>query len=122
MSVVASVREVPRAGVQIRCPLCREGYAHEIKLRRGRMVHTVGRPRAVGLVLEASRRTCLLMCEGVGYWPCEDWDSECRHIGEPMGFFRFAWLPTRCRNGEVRWLRWLEQHEDGSLTLGSRAH
>ena len=36
---------------------------------------------------------------------CDTYDSELRHIGEPLGFYQFAWKPVRCRNGLLRWLR-----------------
>lgn len=54
--------------------------------------------------------------------PCADWDAEGRSIGEPVGFYVFAWLPVRCRNGKVRWLTWVERHDGGTYTLGNRAH
>lgn len=53
---------------------------------------------------------------------CADWDVEFRYIGEPFGFFLFAWLPVKCRNRRVRWLTWVEKHRDGTCTLGNRAH
>ena len=52
---------------------------------------------------------------------CGNWDKERRHIGEPFGFYTFAFRPRRCRNGQWRWLTWLERHSDGSHTLGNRA-
>jgi hypothetical protein len=45
-------------------------------------------------------------------------DSEGTVPWEEFGAHRFAWLPRRCRNGRLRWLRTLERHRDGSYTLG----
>lgn len=44
------------------------------------------------------------------------WDEEGKSVVEPCGFYVFAWLPRRCRNGKVRWLCWLERHRDGTYT------
>lgn len=43
-------------------------------------------------------------------------DAERREPWEPYGFIALAWLPTRCRNGRVRWLTFLERHDDGTYT------
>jgi hypothetical protein len=60
---------------------------------------------------------------GVGLKPgCPEVDSEGRHVCEPLGFYTFALLPKRCRNGKVRWLCSVEAHPDGTYTLGNRAH
>ncbi len=40
---------------------------------------------------------------------------------EYFGYYIFAWLPKKCRNGKWRWLCWLEKHDDGTYTLGNRA-
>ena len=53
---------------------------------------------------------------------CESYDSELRWVGDPFGWFQFAWLPVQCRNGYWRWLRWVERHGDGTYSLGNRAH
>ena len=45
-------------------------------------------------------------------------DSEGMAVWEAFGQHRFAWVPKKCRNGKVRWLKTLEQHHDGSYTLG----
>lgn len=50
------------------------------------------------------------------------YDNEGRHICEPFGFYEFAWRPRKCRNGKWRWLCWVESHDDGTFTLGNRAH
>jgi hypothetical protein len=54
--------------------------------------------------------------------PCANYDSELRHVSEAFGLYVFAWLPKRCRNGRLRWLTWLEQHRNGTFTLGNRAY
>jgi hypothetical protein len=56
------------------------------------------------------------------YVACKNFDSECRHLAEGMGFYRVAWWPVKCRNGKWRWLSWIEDHGDGSYSLGNRAH
>jgi hypothetical protein len=43
-------------------------------------------------------------------------DSEGKFAWEPEGFFMFAVLPRRCRNGKTRWLCTLERHSDGTYT------
>ena len=53
---------------------------------------------------------------------CSMYDSELRHAAEPFGFYKFAWLPVKCRNGYWRWLSWVEHHSDGTYSLGNRAH
>jgi hypothetical protein len=47
--------------------------------------------------------------------------KELRYTSEPFGLYIFSWVPRKCRNGKWRWLRWLEQHRDGTYTLGNRA-
>lgn len=49
-------------------------------------------------------------------------DAEGRWPIEPLGFYRFAWTPKRCRNGKIRWFCWVEHHGDGTYSLGDRAH
>lgn len=56
-----------------------------------------------------------------GHYPCKNWDDECRHAAEPLGFYTFALLPTKCRNGKWRWLCSIEDHGDGTYTRGNRA-
>ena len=97
---------IAAVGVQSRCQLCNQGNRY-VRKRDGRIVH---------LTYDwiGARR--------VEDWrPCGNYDAECRHIGEPMGLFRFAWLPVECRNGKRRWLVSVERHEDGTCTLGDRA-
>ena len=48
-------------------------------------------------------------------------DAEGRWPIEPYGYFTFAWMPKRCRNGRLRWLCWVQRHDDGSYTLGDNA-
>jgi hypothetical protein len=45
-------------------------------------------------------------------------DSEGTGAWEDFGAHRFAWIPRRCRNGRVSWLKTLERHRDGTYTLG----
>lgn len=52
---------------------------------------------------------------------CGNYDDECRHLAEPFGYYTFAFLPKKCRNGQRRWLCWVERHQDGTYTLGNRA-
>jgi hypothetical protein len=59
---------------------------------------------------------------GQRYKPCPNWDGEFRHVAEALGFYTFAWRPRRCRNGKLRWLTWIERHDDHTYTLGNRAH
>lgn len=52
-------------------------------------------------------------------------DSEYRLKSEEFGFFIFAWLPKRCRNGKIRWLCSVERHGvpgHYTYTKGNRAH
>lgn len=51
----------------------------------------------------------------------KDWYDNAERHPFYFGYFIFAWLPKRCRNGKVRWLAWLEKHSDGSYTAGDRA-
>ena len=53
---------------------------------------------------------------------CLNYDDECRSLGEPLGWYGFAWRPRRCRNGKLRWLVSTERHSDGTYSLGNRAH
>ncbi len=107
-----TVAEVPRGTEQVaamsRCPLCCRGR-RVVGWRRGVIVHRFVSvdPNTTGIY---------------DYKPCPDYDSEGRHIAEPFGFYTFAWWPKLCRNGKRRWLTWVERHEDGSFTLGDRAH
>lgn len=48
-------------------------------------------------------------------------DTEGRLACDSLGFYFFAFWPRRCRNGKIRWLCWLEKHDDGTFTLGNRA-
>lgn len=110
-------------GVQIECPRCLAG-AKRVELRYGRMAHKlpeVPGSEYLGLVKLKTEGQATYF-DADGWLICVDYDSECRHVGEPMGFFRFAWWPVRCRNGKRRWLEWVECHCDGTYTLGDRAH
>ena len=93
-------------GVKSQCEKCNNG--EPVGRLRGQIVHS--------LRDMAGRAT-----KGE-FLRCQNWDDECRHIGEPIGFYRFAWWPKRCRNGNVRWLVSVEDHGDGTFTLGNRAH
>lgn len=92
-----------QVGVQLSCPRCIKGDKR-IGWHRGRVVHRLYRPP-----LDL-------------YEPCPDYDEEGRHVSEAIGWFEIAWWPVRCRNGKLRWLRWVERHDDGSYSLGNRAH
>jgi hypothetical protein len=101
--------------VQSICDDCNLGRPSSILARgrhRGRAAHAV-----YGLTEDG--REYALRGEFV---LCKNIDDEHRSIGEPFGFFEFAWWPRRCRNGKVRWLRSVEHHSDGTYTLGNRAH
>ena len=89
--------------VKSECPYCLEKGRKRIILRHGKMAHWFP------------------MTEVQTYPPCLDYDSECRHAAEPLGFYTFAWKPRRCRNRRLRWLTWVERHDDGTFTLGNRA-
>ena len=102
---------------QSQCPSCIKGHPYvdggsRSATRRHRFYHSVYGTR------EDSREYAL---RGE-FTACLNFDPEDRHIAEPLGFYVFAWLPRSCRNGRVRWLRWLERHSDGSYTLGNRAY
>lgn len=86
--------------VRSTCLLCNRRPPHPVVLRGGRVVHDVR-----GSTVE-----------------CSNYDSECRHGAESLGFYTFAWLPKRCRNGRLRWLTLVERHQNGTYTLGNRAH
>lgn len=91
--------------VESRCIACKR---HEpVGFRRGRVVHSVRDGDG---------------CATAESFGCADFDAECRHAAEPLGFYSFAWRPRRCRNRRLRWLTWVERHADGSFTLGNRAH
>jgi hypothetical protein len=57
-----------------------------------------------------------------GFIQCQSYDAELRHVTDPFGWYKIAWWPVQCRNGYWRWLRWVEQHGDGTYSLGNRAH
>ncbi len=96
----------------IECPICRAGDT-KICFAYGKIVHRLDAPRPIDHSL---------WFEDEGYQPCLDYDAECRHVSEPLGLFAFAWWPVRCRNGKRRWLTAVERHDDGTYTLGNRAH
>ena len=102
-----TVGEIPRGilevAAQSRCSLCLAGDKI-VGWHHGRVVH---RAKAIN--------------EGYYHRACLNYDAEGRHIAEPLGFYTFAWLPVRCRNGKWRWFRWVERHEDGTFTAGNRA-
>jgi len=85
------------------CPHCLKAGRKRIMLRDHRMMHYLPESKTLPFQL------------------CFDYDSECRHISEPLGFYEFAWKPVRRRNGRWVWLRFVECHRDGSTTLGNRA-
>ncbi len=89
--------------VKSECQLCLSGHQKRLISHKGKVVHWFP------MFGEESHR------------PCLDYDSECRHAAEPLGFYAFAWKPVRRRNGRWAWLRWVELHADGSVTLGNRA-
>lgn len=43
-------------------------------------------------------------------------DSEGRFVWEPEGYSFFAFIPKKCRNGKIRWLCWLERHQNNTFT------
>lgn len=88
--------------VKSRCEACNRG--EPVGHRRGKIVH----------------RTEAWF--GSGFIECPNWDDECRHAAEGLGYYRVAWWPVRCRNGKLRWLTWIEDHLDGTFSLGNRAH
>lgn len=53
---------------------------------------------------------------------CLNFDDECRNGAEGFGYYTVAWWPVRRRNGRISWLTWVERHDDGTFTLGNRAH
>lgn len=98
-------------GAKSQCEACNRGEAVERLTRgvgRGRIVHP--QLSQTGQVMRSETVRCL------------NWDSENRHIAESLGWYTFAWMPKRCRNGKLRWLCWVERHSDGTYTLGNRAH
>src|SRR5262249_22786014 len=122
---MAAVAEV---GVQLRCPMCMAGNTR-VGTRDGKIVHRIPfcgtddtRGRYLGLALPKIEGETINTLTGERYLPCPDWDWEFRHVSEPLGFYMFAWWPRRCRNGKLRWLTSVERHDDGTFTLGNRAH
>lgn len=116
-------------GVQLKCSLCLAPGRKRIILRDGIMVHHIlpmPRPHAYeGLaVVKSEGRPVFTDPDSPRLIPCADYDSECRHRARDavLGWHWLAWWPTRCRNGKVRWFKWLEEMPDGSFTLGDRAH
>lgn len=94
---------LPGVSVQLHCPICASGNT-KVGKRYGKIVHKL-----------------LPDGEDGDYVACPDWDSEFRHTSEPIGFYTFAWWPTRCRNGRLRWLVSVERHGPRDYTLGDRA-
>lgn len=87
--------------VEIKCPYCRDGYKPKVR--------KVFKPwMALHWICEEGMTSA---------YRCDSWDDEMRHVTEPLGYSQFAWLPVRCRNGKVRWLRWVERHADGTYSL-----
>jgi hypothetical protein len=101
-STVRWINRQPEAAVEIKCPACKLG-------QQPRISHFVKPYRAYHPGNEAAR-------------PCQSYDRELRHVGDPIGWHKFAWWPVQCRNGYWRWLRWVELHGDGTYSLGNRAH
>ena len=93
--------------VESRCEYCNQGVSVGWSKLRNRPVHAIPNTRNE-------------------FVACKNYDDECRHIGAGFGWYTFAWLPTKCRNGKWRWLTWLEKHADmlgrTYYTLGNRAH
>lgn len=114
------------ASVQIRCPLCKEKGRKRIVLLNGEMQHHISAPPRKniysGLATIKNEGETVKWDTGDRYVRCLDYDDECRHVSEPLGFFSFAWLPRTCRNGNRVWLKAIEIHDDGTVTLGNRAH
>jgi hypothetical protein len=111
--------DLSQVSARSRCTICDKPGRKTVFYRDGRMWHYVPAPGA------QSKRRHLAVADPLvppRYLPCLNYDDECRHIAESLGFYVFAWLPVRARNGKMRWLRWVERHEDGTVTLGNRAH
>ena len=110
---------------QSECALCQKSGRKRIILRNHKMVHAVPVTRSTParlLGMAPLRDESLrVIDEPPQFVPCLDYDAECRHITEPLGFYTVAFLPQRRRNGRWVWLRWIEQHDDGTVTLGNRA-
>lgn len=109
--------QVMNVSAQSQCPDCIKGhpvadFKHRSETRRHRFYHSV-------YGVDEAGKEYALRGEFIA---CQNFDNEDRHIAEPMGFYVFTWKPQRCRNGRLRWLRWLERHPDGTFTLGNRAH
>lgn len=94
-------------GVQNQCEMCAQGeglvWTRTTTANHSRPMHPVPRTRGE-------------------YNLCKNFDNELRHLAEPLGFYRMALWPVRCRNGKWRWFRWIEDHGDGTYSLGNRAH
>ena len=97
--------------VQLSCRYCIAGDT-KVGWREGRIVH-----RIKDAVYWNGKTTATN-----AYHACPDWDLEGRHTSELFGFFSFVWWPVRCRNKKLRWLCWVERHQDGTYSLGNRAH
>jgi hypothetical protein len=94
--------------VQSQCEPCNRGTRILRSKRYGSMVHPL-----LGFEGQEMRGEFI---------KCRNFDRELRHLGEPMGYYRIAFWPVKCRNGCWRWLTWIEDHGDGTYTLGNRAH
>jgi hypothetical protein len=92
--------------VQSRCAACLRG--EPVGYHRGAFVHSVRDHEGVAA--------------GVPPFRCLNFDDECRPIGEPLGYYTFALFPVRCLNRRWRWFCWVERHNNGTYTLGNRAH
>lgn len=101
--------------VKLSCPICIAGK-QQVGIRNGRVVHRLLAPAQDAVYWAGNPAQDDL------YRPCPDWDSEFRHVSEPVGFHTFAWRPVRCRNGRWRWLTWVERFPDGTFAIGNRAH
>lgn len=63
----------------------------------------IGNPKMPGMQVGVPEGTAIMDSEGKFAW-------------EPEGFFVFAIVPRRCRNGRLRWWCTLERHTDGTYT------
>ena len=91
------------ASVQSQCDYCTKAVALRWSKRNNRPVHAIPNTRNE-------------------FVACKNYDTELRHLAEPMGYYRVAFWPVKCRNGKWRWLTWIEDHGNGTYTLGNRAH
>lgn len=98
-------------GVPNLCDLC-AAHQRVVKVARGPAAGRMAHPLLSAIGQEQQGEFLL----------CKNYDDECRHGAEPLGFYTFAWLPVRTRNGKRRWLTNVERHDDGTYTLGNRAH